>query len=169
MMKNKVFLLFAAVVLGFAVSSCNNDALPVAGGDPPLENNQLSGTSWTLVAFVDVENDVRREPDYGDGLARFPKDSLYTLSFGDDTLITGRIVRNSIFTHQPYIIDYNTNNLFIEQLFITLVGGAPMDEMLYYDILFGMHGVLYFELYPQALRIFYNDGKEYLEFKRIGE
>jgi len=164
-MKKMVFLLCALAVLAFTAVSCNDNGVNTS--EAPQESNPLAGTSWVLVEFVDVENGENRKPDYNvvgwDG----DSDTLYQLSFVDDTLAIGNKTVNGF--SGKYLACY-TNNLLMFQLRTTLKCCDTDDGELYYTVLNGIlfDGMLHFTLYPQELHIFYNNGKEYLKFKKTG-
>ena len=142
------------------------------GGNP--QSGSLFGTHWRLTAFVDVENNTRTEPDYSffyiiGGDAGW-KDSMYTLSFNDssvinddrvDSLVTGFSTGNLIFG--KYSADYNTGKFSYWKCgFGTQAGEFGCG----FEYVAALRLVQSFNLYPQALHLFYNDGKKYLEFNR---
>jgi hypothetical protein len=119
---------------------------------------------------VDVENNTRREPVFpnsngplnsnGDTIT---KGSFLTLTFCNDGIVRGVTFRNLI--DGEYFADYSTNILRIMNVGGTYAGdfgdGKKFDNIVrnvrFYN----------FKLYPESLHLFYNDGKECLEFKRI--
>jgi hypothetical protein len=164
-------------VLVFAITGC--DTLVEPNGDENNTTLTLAGTSWKLTAFVDAENNTSREPSYIDtlngveidSLFGIAKDSMYTLTFENDSIMSGRINYNQIGGGQfgLYFADYDTNNLLLRFVIQTMMCCDFGDGLLYANILTGIDKSLHFELYPQVLHIFYNDGKEYLKFNKIEE
>ena len=161
MNKKNILLLCAMAVFILTVSSCKDDSNEPNPSDPI---RKLAGTKWQLTAFVDVENDTRRPPDYENSMF---KDSSFSLSFDNDSLISGYSARNWL--EGKYSVDYNASILLIKSMITTQVGDSNSDGHLYEDIMTGIDQSFPFKLYSQELHLFYNDGKECLEFKKIGE
>jgi len=129
-------------------------------------NNEitLSGTSWKLDLIVDNETGMHREPDYG--VNRYV-DGAYTLTFAYDGKVSGSSMLNII--QGDYIADYDAGTLFLDT-YSTDMCCEQGDGELYLDVLSG--GILTerpfkFKQYPQELRIYYNDDKEYFKFNKI--
>ena len=176
MIKKSNLVLSAIVIMMFTVISCDSDRIGYkpseANSDangPSKPAHSLTATSWTLVAFVDVANNVSREPNYSfpDWSAVPEKDSLYTLLFVNDTLMRGRQVTNRF--EGRYTVESCGENvcLIMAEVRTTLLGGDLEDGFEFSGILSGLLGPIYFERYAQILHIFYNDGKNYLKFKKI--
>ena len=101
-------------------------------------NNPLKNTEWKLINFVDVANNTKKTPEPD-------SEKCYTLKFlekGDSLTTTSSIS-------------------------ITSLGGTKINEI--YD------GILYVEslikvnkytIDKDVLKLYYNDNKNYLEFKR---
>ena len=140
-MKKLIFRILPAVILFVA-------AIAVLGGcEKKNENNNenekenknpLKNTEWKLINFVDVGNNTKKTPEPD-------SEKCYTLKFlenGDSLTTTSSIS-------------------------ITSLGGTKINEI--YD------GILYVEslikvnkytIDKDVLKLYYNDNKNYLEFKR---
>ena len=114
-------------------------AIVVLGGCVKKENkNPLKNTEWKLINFVNVGNNTKKTPEPD-------SEKCYTLKFlenGDSLTTTSSIS-------------------------ITSLGGTKINEI--YD------GILYVEslikvnkytIDKDVLKLYYNDNKNYLEFKR---
>ena len=117
-------------------------------------NNPLKNTEWKLITFVDVGNNTKKTPEPD-------SEKCYTLKFleNGDSLTTTSSTNNFIGT---YTIDIKTSSISI-----TSLGGTKINEI--YD------GILYVEslikvnkytIDKDVLKLYYNDNKNYLEFKR---
>ena len=166
-----VFSISIIAIVFFAVAC--KDEKPVEP-KPPKPVSILG--VWKLVAFVDEENNTSRQPEY----PGFGNDSMrYTLSFYDflDSVqlasnqfikgyyANGVTVANGLFG--CYSVDYNTNILTMTMQ-STLVLEGIEDATLYWSIFVGVEKILPFNLFADTLQLFYNDKKNYLEFKKIG-
>ncbi|MCL2182404.1 MAG: hypothetical protein FWB85_02915 [Chitinispirillia bacterium] len=150
----KIFLLCALTVLAFTNVGCEDTDITLR------ESNSLSGTSWKLAAFVDVENGAVRAPERPDyGGRHWGPEGTYTITF-DDSNFSGTTVANSLYGW--YSVNYDTDSLSMGGT-QSEVGGDPNDARLFVSILFA---ACYFQLYSNELHIFYNDGNEYLKFKK---
>ncbi|MCL2313138.1 MAG: hypothetical protein FWC41_11785, partial [Firmicutes bacterium] len=74
MRKNILIIATLLCLIGFATACENkitnaNDYVKKDDNNLQGEENSLVGTKWKLTAFVDVENDTRREPDYAPDVA----------------------------------------------------------------------------------------------------
>jgi len=147
-MKKSFFRILPAVILFVA-------AVVVLGGCVKKENkNPLKNTEWKLINFVDVANNTKKTPEPD-------SEKCYTLKFLEkgDSLTTTSSTNNFIGT---YTIDIKTSSISI-----TSLGGTKINEI--YD------GILYVEslikvnkytIDKNILKLYYNDNKNYLEFKR---
>ena len=148
-MKKSFFRILPAVILLVA-------AIVVLGGCKKKNenNNPLKNTEWKLINFVDVANNTKKTPEPD-------SEKCYTLKFLEkgDSLTTTSSTNNFIGT---YTIDIKTSSISI-----TSLGGTKINEI--YD------GILYVEslikvnkytIDKDVLKLYYNDNKNYLEFKR---
>jgi len=166
-MEKMIFLLCALAVLAFTVISCDGNSAKTVEVPPVFElpetSYPLGGTSWKLAAIVDAENGMSRIPDDVRG-------ARYTLTFNEDGGLSGSSSINSIFG--SYSVDYGAGTLFLN-LWSTDKCCESDDGELYLDVLSGLFGRIYtgrplnFKQYPQELRIYYNDDKEYFKFNKI--
>ena len=131
-------------------------AFIVLGGcEKKKENkNTLKNTEWKLVNFVDVANNTQKTPEPN-------SEMCYILKFLEtaDSLTAVSSTNNFIGT---YTIDIKTSSISI-----TSLGGTKINEI--HD------GILYVEslikvnkyaINKDVLKLYYNDNKNYLEFKR---
>ena len=148
-MKKLIFRILPAVILFVA-------AIVVLGGCKKKNenNNSLKNTEWKLINFVDVGNNTKKTPEPD-------SEKCYILKFleNGDSLTTTSSTNNFIGT---YTIDIKTSSISI-----TSLGGTKINEI--YD------GILYVEslikvnkytIDKDILKLYYNDNKNYLEFKR---
>ena len=144
-----ILLVAAIVVLGGCEKKNENN------NENEKENkNPLKNTEWKLINFVDVANNTKKTPEPD-------SEKCYTLKFLEkgDSLTTTSSTNNFIGT---YTIDIKTSSISI-----TSLGGTKINEI--YD------GILYIEslikvnkytIDKDILKLYYNDNKNYLEFKR---
>jgi len=155
-------------LLVFAVTGLNGcgSSAGVDGGSenvPPNTSYTLAGTSWKLVAIVDVANNASRTLDCGEYVCR---DDSYTLTFANDSMVSGLTSVNQMFG--LYVVDYRTDTLFWHEVIWTMICCNGSDGDIYIHALTGgLNKSRFFKLYSQELHIFCNDGKEYLKFKNI--
>ena len=156
-MKKVIFRILPAVILFVA-------AVVVLGGcEKKNENNNenekenknpLKNTEWKLINFVDVANNTKKTPEPD-------SEKCYILKFLEkgDSLTAVSSTNNFIGT---YTIDTQTHYILI-----TNFCGTKIKEL--YD------GILYVEslikvnkytIDKDILKLYYNDNKKYLEFKR---
>ena len=147
-MKKLIFRILPAVILFVA-------AIVVLGGCEKKENkNPLKNTEWKLINFVDVANNTKKTPEPD-------SEKCYILKFLEkgDSLTAVSSTNNFIGT---YTIAIKTSSISI-----TSLGGTKINEI--YD------GILYIEslikvnkytIDKDILKLYYNDNKNYLEFKR---
>ena len=152
-MKKVIFRILPAVILLVA-------AIVVLGGcenknENENENkNPLKNTEWKLINFVDVANNTKKTPEPD-------SEKCYILKFLEkgDSLTAVSSTNNFI---GKYTIDIKTFSISI-----TSLGGTKINEI--YD------GILYVEslitvnkytIDKDILKLYYNDNKNYLEFKR---
>ena len=131
-------------------------AFIVLGGCEKKKENKipLRDTEWKLVNFVDVANNTNKIPEPN-------SEMCYILKFLEtaDSLTAVSSTNNFIGT---YTIDIKTSSISI-----TSLGGTKINEI--HD------GILYVEslikvnkyaINKDVLKLYYNDNKNYLEFKR---
>ena len=165
-MRKSLNLVSAVIVYALVAVGCLEDNPNKINEQTTLQSGEtLTGTKWQLTAFVDVENDTRREPVFPNG---FPidndNDNVLTLTFYKDSL-AGMSFNN--WQNGTYWADYSTN--ILRMYLATTKVGEIGDGALFLDVIFGGYKYFNFKLYPQkALHLFYNDDKEYLEFKFMG-
>ena len=145
-----VILLVAAVVVMGGCEKKNEN-----NNENEKENkNPLKNTEWKLINFVDVANNTKKTPEPD-------SEKCYLLKFLEkgDSLTAVSSTNNFIGT---YTIDTQTHYILI-----TNFCGTKIKEL--YD------GILYVEslikvnkytIDKDILKLYYNDNKNYLEFKR---
>ena len=148
-MKKLIFKILPAMLLLVGVF------MVLGGCEKKQENkNPLKNTEWKLVNFVDVANNTNKIPEPN-------SEMCYILKFLEtaDSLTAVSSTNNFIGT---YTIDIKTSSISI-----TSLGGTKINEI--YD------GILYVEslikvnkytIDKDVLKLYYNDNKNYLEFKR---
>jgi|GEM_PF-2192308 len=122
----------------------------------PETSYPLGGTSWKLAAIVDVENGMSRIPDNDD-----VRGERYTLTFKEDGGLSGRGYINSM--RGSYSVDNDAGTLTMSYI-VSKVCCDSDDGRLYIAVLSGAHRI---RQYPQELRIYYNDDKEYFKFNKV--
>lgn len=147
-MKKIIFRILPALMLLIT-------AVMVWSGCEKKENkNPLKNTEWKLVHFVDAENNAKKTPDPD-------SEKCYVLRFLEkgDSLTTTSSTNDLI---GKYTIDTKTSSILI-----TSLGGTKINEI--------GDGVLYvkslitidkYMIDNDILKLYYNDNKNYLEFKR---
>ena len=147
-MKKLIFRILPAVIL-FLV------AIVVLGGCEKKENkNPLKNTEWKLINFVDVGNNTKKTPEPD-------SEKCYTLKFLEkgDSLTAVSSTNNFIGT---YTIDTQTHYILI-----TNFCGTKIKEL--YDGILYVKSLIIVNKYTidkDILKLYYNDNKNYLEFKR---
>jgi hypothetical protein len=159
-MRNKAFMVYMFVVVMFAVGSCNDG---VTGGkdDKPLT---LFDTKWKLGGFFDVGKKELEEPDKVEGC-----EDCYTLEFWPDTVnplwgekyrgCNGRMVLLGF--GGPYLVDYTLSTIEFNT-------ARPLGEETSYGSRYhvALEATQRFELDSISLKLYYNDGKNYLLLRR---
>ena len=147
-MKKSFFRILPAVILFVA-------AILVLGGCVKKENkNPLKNTEWKLINFVDVANNTKKTPEPD-------SEKCYTLKFleKEDSLTAVSSTNNFIGT---YTIDTQTHYILI-----TNFCGTKIKEL--YDGILYVKSLITVNKYTidkDILKLYYNDNKNYLEFKR---
>ena len=147
-MKKSFFRILPAVILFVA-------AIVVLGGCEKKENkNPLKNTEWKLINFVDVGNNTKKTPEPD-------SEKCYTLKFLEkgDSLTAVSSTNNFIGT---YTIDTQTHYILI-----TNFCGTKIKEL--YDGILYVKSLIIVNKYTidkDILKLYYNDNKNYLEFKR---
>ena len=156
-MKKLIFRLLPAVILLVA-------AVVVLGGcEKKNENNNenekenknpLKNTEWKLINFVDVTNNTKKTPEPD-------SEKCYILKFLEkgDSLTAVSSTNNFIGT---YTIDTQTHYILI-----TNFCGTKIKEL--YDGILYVKSLIIVNKYTidkDILKLYYNDNKNYLEFKR---
>ena len=156
-MKKLIFRILPAVILLVA-------AVVVLGGcEKKNENNNenekenknpLKNTEWKLINFVDVANNTKKTPEPD-------SEKCYILKFLEkgDSLTAVSSTNNFIGT---YTIDTQTHYILI-----TNFCGTKIKEL--YDGILYVKSLIIVNKYTidkDILKLYYNDNKNYLEFKR---
>ena len=147
-MKKSFFRILPAVILFVA-------AIVVLGGCEKKENkNPLKNTEWKLINFVDVGNNTKKTPEPD-------SEKCYTLKFleNGDSLTAVSSTNNFIGT---YTIDTQKHYILI-----TNFCGTKIKEL--YDGILYVKSLIIVNKYTidkDILKLYYNDNKNYLEFKR---
>jgi hypothetical protein len=139
--------LFTTVVYNFMLLGlgCSNE-------NESVSSNHLAGTIWKLEGFVDVGTGNLKVAEPND-----PK--CYILTFDTDSTISGTSSTNGV--SGIYSVNYEKSTL----CFIAYGGtkrGEVHDGYLFVN---SFRAVQSFSLSDTALRLYYNDGKNYLLFK----
>ena len=146
-MKNKMFTFIVfLLILSGSFSACK---------DEQKEPVSLTNTSWKLVGIVDTKTNVLTELE--------PKDcaKCFTLIFDTDSTFLTYTASNDL--GGVYIIDYITQSFHITNFGGTKVGEIGGGEL--YVTPFWNKSILSFSLQQNELKLYYNDGKNYLNFK----
>jgi hypothetical protein len=128
----------------------------IACGDKE-DYNSLLDTKWKLVGIVDAET--------GDLTELEPKDcdDCYTLAFDADDYLSGKSSTN--FLACTYRINYKAGKFYFAN-----IGGTEMGEFgdgyKYVEILWEIKSFIIKDTY---LYLYYNDNKNYLKYKEIGD
>lgn len=148
-MKKSFFRILPAVILLVA-------AIVVLGGcENKNENkNPLKNTEWKLINFVDVANNTKKTPEPD-------SEKCYILKFLEkgDSLTAVSSTNNFI---GKYTIDTQTHYILI-----TNFCGTKIKEL--YDGILYVKSLIIVNKYTidkDILKLYYNDNKNYLEFKR---
>ena len=127
--------------------------------ESPNEPNLLADTDWRLTSFMDVENGEIHMPD-----TMIPGDpkKKFVLTFNKDYELGGFSSSNRLIGR--YILDEKNSNIHIIIWTQTFVCETP-DGDLYIDALNGVQLQL-FSFHENELKLFYNNGKNCLIFKK---
>ena len=124
-----------------------------------LQETNLQGTKWKLVGIGSLDKIALQELE--------PKDcaECYTLAFDTDDTFSGRLADNVTFGY--YEIDYNTGVLHFTEIAVSeMLSIWEEYEILYWQILKEIRSFTVEDTYPKILYLYYNDGKNYLKFKK---
>ena len=162
-MRKSLNLVSAVIVYALVTVGCQKDNQPVL----PAERS-LAGTKWKLVGFYDTETKTLKELEptdcekcyvlvfYSDSIGKKWGEELHV---NDTTLGGYAYVRPC---HGHYEIDYSTSKLEIKfwskQTMFDLLDGNLYIET--------MNKVQSFLFSGEELKLYYNDRKNYLLFKR---
>ena len=144
-----ILLVAAIVVLGGCKKKNENN------NENEKENkNPLKNTEWKLINFVDVTNNTKKTPEPD-------SEKCYILKFLEkgDSLTAVSSTNNFIGT---YTIDTQTHYILI-----TNFCGTKIKEL--YDGILYVKSLITVNKYTidkDILKLYYNDNKNYLEFKR---
>jgi len=144
-----ILLVAAIVVLGGCEKKNENN------NENEKENkNPLKNTEWKLINFVDVANNTKKTPEPD-------SEKCYILKFLEkgDSLTAVSSTNNFIGT---YTIDTQTHYILI-----TNFCGTKIKEL--YDGILYVKSLITVNKYTidkDILKLYYNDNKNYLEFKR---
>ena len=144
-----ILLVAAVVVLGGCEKKNENN------NENEKENkNPLKNTEWKLINFVDVANNTKKTPEPD-------SEKCYILKFLEkgDSLTAVSSTNNFIGT---YTIDTQTHYILI-----TNFCGTKIKEL--YDGILYVKSLITVNKYTidkDILKLYYNDNKNYLEFKR---
>jgi hypothetical protein len=120
------------------------------------EQSSIENIIWKLNGIVDVETNEMKILEPQDC------DECYTITFHADGMFGGRSTSNIL--NGDYEIDYKTGVLFF-----TLIGGSESiehgDGFLYRDALKAVQSFKTDDANQRLLRLYYNDGKNYLEYR----
>jgi uncharacterized repeat protein (TIGR02543 family) len=129
-----------------------------------LQEINLQGTKWKLIGIVDVQSGNLTELE--------PKDcdECFTLIFDTDDTFSGRTVNNIMWGE--YEIDYNRHTLRATD-FAVSEALDTRDGELYSQILGGyffrkIQSFTVRDTHPRILHLYYNNGENYLKYKKIG-
>ena len=172
-MQKKIFLL-CAVLLAFTAASCKDSS---NSNEPPTpEIPTLMGTKWKLVGIVDVEtNEIRvLEPKdceecYTIEFRRVPFTVEVELDVFEQIELDGLIGRTVIHSwNYSYEVDYILSSIRFIYGIRFLALDSPEDAQFYDRIIqreFTRNG-LTFEFNETELKLYYNDGKNYLLYEK---
>ena len=147
-MKKLIFRILPAVILFVA-------AVVVLGGCVKKENkNPLVNTEWKLINFVDVANNTKKTPEPD-------SEKCYTLKFLEKGDSLTAVSSTNNFTG-IYIID--TQKLYIS--FKELVGTEINEIGDGVSFVKSLNTVDKYMIDNNILKLYYNDSKNCLEFKR---
>ena len=174
MKKTLNLLLFFATIglITIAITSCSDNGIVPTSSPKGGNGNQQSGdlfqeedtlqvsyslnkTEWKLVAFVDVANNTTKIPEHLDSF-----DVNYTLSFGIIEF-KGISYLNGFWGN--YTADYNDCSISITNFNLTYIYEF-YDAKLYWD---AVSIAETFTLTVDTLKLFYNNGDNYLLFSKI--
>lgn len=117
-------------------------------------SDSLKGTTWKLVGFVDVKIDIIKEAE--------PKsDKCYVIKFNEDNTLSGISSTNQITGH--YIVNSDSLKITIDMHTVT-----EINEL--YDgnsYLMTINSVHNFSFEEKTLKLYYNEGNNYLLFKAL--
>jgi len=160
--KGTVETLCTLLLILFVVASCKEPEpidKPDGNGIKGTETT-LQGTKWKLVGIVDARS--------GDLQKLEPKDcnECYTIIYESDSAFIGQININTICV--KYEINYEVGIFHIIGIGGTEALDYPDDAHLYRQILLEIQSFIIKDTYPRKLHLYYNDGKNYLEYDEKG-
>ena len=186
----EVAMLATLVLVAVMFISCNNNVPPDVEG-PPAPS--IIGY-WKLKYFIDEEGN-KRDPDISKWLEYLESDgrpgdstqiinSAFWLHITNNFLNGGNNFFNCCIPDEEayfiggvgfvngisgrYSVDYNTNILSVCAMSTLVANGFVPDGEVFEGIFRGLNKTYPFEVSENTLLLYYNDGKECLEFYKIG-
>ena len=143
------------------VSCKNDDGNP---SEPPIENTteniSLVETAWQCVGFFDVEKNELTEMEYYHSHGNEYISFSYLLFFKTDTSFPGFSYRSD-FSYGKYKVNYSTNDITIISFGMTYIMDSPQGSLYVKNF----KEVQSFSATEYELKLFYNDGNNYLLYK----
>ena len=168
-----ILFLSSAIITG--LTGCDKDKECKEWEQTPIEPQALLNTTWKCAGFVDIESCKIKKPKCpewrdctNDYTFTFTNDtaSEYNPWYFMDTIARGlKVFYGTTSTNSisgTYEFDYMTGSSYITIRLTTLVGETS-DGYQYCDVL---PVVQYFSLQEKELRLYYNNKRNYLLFKR---
>ena len=160
-MKNICYILLAICLIGVGCERYEPTTDNDINGNDTILCTSLGDTEWKLVGIVDVETDTLIKE-----LEPKECEECYTIAFDTDSTFSGRTTINLIMCGK-YEFDYDTCMYRISGYIITEAGESG-DGYLYCQIFVKNQYFTVKDTYPRTLHLHYNDGKNYLRYKKIG-
>ena len=160
MTKKILILTMLLCLIGFTVA-CNDDGISNNGTKKDLilqSEETLVGTSWKLVGFFDAETNelLKKEVSI---IEFYPLGAIRDIS---KKHIVGSVGINTVIG--IYDVNYTTSTIQFADWETTLLSPITEDDKFYWAALGIVHK---FEMKDIELKLYYNNGKNYLLFERI--
>lgn len=156
-LKHTILSLIILLSVLFIFSGCtekdtNVISLPTDTGGETL--TKLIGTEWKLIGFAEVGSNTMKVPE--------PiQDSCYLFNFDSDTTFSGITSTNHIKGEYQY--DYVNHIIRVLKIGGTKIGEVA-DGQLYFE---SLRIITSFSSTENYLKLYYEDGKKYLLYKRV--
>jgi len=160
----KIFFIISILIFSSAIitglTGCHKDKGCKEWKQTTIELQELQNITWKCVGFVNTKSCNIKELKYDKKEEDIYRERCYTLMFTEDKMLGGIGYSNSLCGN--YEIDTITCTINLSVGTLTMLG-LVYDEGLFIE---SLNKVQLFSIRGNELRLYYNNNKNYLLFKR---